>query len=58
VILPMYYGLPYRYAEVMRNAIALNGAYFNTQRMVMQYAQNAYLLEGAVAEAESAVVAK
>ena len=58
MILPMYYGLPYRYAEVMRNAIALNGAYFNTQRMVMQYAQNAYLLEGAVAETESAVVAK
>ena len=42
----------------MRNAIALNGSYFNTQRMVMQYAQNAYLLEGAVAETESAVVAK
>jgi glycogen phosphorylase len=57
VILPMYHGLPYRYAEVMRNAIALNGSYFNTQRMVMQYAQNAYLLEG-VAETESAVVAK
>jgi starch phosphorylase len=42
VILPMFYGLPYSYAQVMRNAIALNGSYFNTQRMVTQYVQNAY----------------
>ena len=42
VILPMFYGLPYRYADVMRNAIALNGSFFNTQRMVSQYVQNAY----------------
>ncbi len=47
VILPMFYGLPYRYAEVMRNAIAVNGAYFNTQRMVLQYAYNAYFVENA-----------
>jgi starch phosphorylase len=43
VIVPMYYGLPFKYAEVMRNAIALNGSFFNTQRMVTQYLQNAYL---------------
>ncbi|AHG91346.1 alpha-glucan phosphorylase [Gemmatirosa kalamazoonensis] len=42
VVLPLYYGLPYRYAEVMRNAIAINGSFFNTQRMVSQYIQNAY----------------
>ena len=42
VILPMFYGLPYRYADVMRNAISLNGSFFNTQRMVSQYVQNAY----------------
>jgi starch phosphorylase len=42
VIIPLYYGLPFRYAEVMRNAIALNGSFFNTQRMVTQYLQNAY----------------
>jgi starch phosphorylase len=47
VILPMFYGLPYRYAEVMRNAIAVNGSYFNTQRMVLQYAYNAYFVENA-----------
>jgi len=42
VILPMFYGLPYSYAQVMRNAIALNGSFFNTQRMVTQYVHNAY----------------
>jgi glycogen phosphorylase len=42
VILPVYYGLPYAYAEVMRSAIALNGSFFNTQRMVEQYVRNAY----------------
>ena len=47
IIMPLYYGLPYAWAEVMRNAIALNGSYFNTQRMVMQYVQNAYEEPGA-----------
>ncbi|HEX3867779.1 MAG TPA: alpha-glucan family phosphorylase [Gemmatimonadaceae bacterium] len=41
-ILPLYYGLPFAYAEVMRSAIALNGSFFNTQRMVEQYVRNAY----------------
>ena len=57
VILPMFYGLPYGYAEVMRNAIAVNGSYFNTQRMVLQYAYNAYLVEAPLAvRAEGAAV--
>jgi starch phosphorylase len=42
VILPLFYGLPFAYAEVMRSAIALNGSFFNTQRMVTQYVRNAY----------------
>lgn len=42
VILPLFYGLPLAYAEVMRSAIALNGSFFNTQRMVEQYVRNAY----------------
>ena len=42
VILPLYYGLPFAYAEVMRSSIALNGSFFNTQRMVEQYVRNAY----------------
>ena len=41
-ILPMYYGRRNRYNEVMRSAIALNGAFFNTQRMLQQYLANAY----------------
>jgi hypothetical protein len=28
----------------MRSAIALNGSFFNTQRMVQQYLANAYML--------------
>jgi len=42
-ILPMYYGRRQRYVEVMRMSIALNGSFFNTQRMVEQYVGNAYL---------------
>jgi starch phosphorylase len=44
VILPMYYGRPQAYAEVRRGAIALNGSFFNTQRMLGQYVSNAYRL--------------
>ncbi len=47
VILPMYYEQPEEYAKVMRSAIALNGTFFNTQRMVMQYVFNAYSTNGA-----------
>jgi starch phosphorylase len=46
-ILPLYYGRPLGYAEVMRSTIALNGAFFNTQRMVHQYLANAYPLREA-----------
>jgi starch phosphorylase len=42
VILPLYYKEPDRYAQIMRSAIALNGSFFNTQRMLWQYVQNAY----------------
>jgi starch phosphorylase len=41
-ILPMYYLQPLAYAQVMRSAIALNGSFFNTQRMLSQYISNAY----------------
>jgi len=47
VILPLYYGLPFAYAEVMRSAISINGSFFNTQRMVEQYVRNAYYPEDA-----------
>ncbi len=42
VILPLYYKEPEKFAQVMRSAIALNGSFFNTQRMVSQYLRNAY----------------
>ncbi len=42
VILPMFYHEPERFAEVMRSAIAFNGSFFNTQRMLSQYLRNAY----------------
>jgi glycogen phosphorylase len=42
VILPLFYGRPSAYAWVMRNAIALNGSYYNAQRMLSQYVKNAY----------------
>jgi glycogen phosphorylase len=42
VIVPLFYGQPDAYAEVMRSAIALNGSFFNAQRMLSQYVTNAY----------------
>ena len=42
VIIPMFYGQPTDYAQIMRSAIALNGSYYNTQRMMTQYNVNAY----------------
>jgi starch phosphorylase len=42
LIVPMFYNRPRAYAEIMRSAIAINGSFFNAQRMVSQYAANAY----------------
>ena len=42
LILPLYYKEPDKFAEVMRSAIALNGSFFNTQRMISQYVRHAY----------------
>lgn len=42
VIIPMFYFDRDRFLSVMRHAIALNGSFFNTQRMVQQYVLNAY----------------
>jgi starch phosphorylase len=43
VILPMFYKESGRYLQVMQHAIAINGSFFNTQRMVQQYVTEAYL---------------
>jgi starch phosphorylase len=42
VVLPLFYRQPTEFAKVMRSAIALNGSFFNTQRMMLQYLRNAY----------------
>jgi glycogen phosphorylase len=42
VILPIFYKEPDKFTEVMRSAIAINGSFFNTQRMMFQYIRNAY----------------
>jgi starch phosphorylase len=44
-ILPMFYGQPSRFTEVMRSTISLNGSFFNSQRMISQYVANAYFPE-------------
>jgi starch phosphorylase len=48
-IVPMFYGRPNRFAEIMRYTIALNASFFNTQRMVLQYISNAYKIQRDVA---------
>lgn len=45
-VLPAFYSQSFDYAQIMRSAIAVNGSFFNTQRMVSQYLLNAYSPEG------------
>ncbi len=42
-ILPTFYHERRKFIEIMQHAIAVNGAYFNTQRMVQDYIANAYI---------------
>ena len=42
VIIPKFHGERNRFIEVMRHAIAVNGSFFNTQRMLQQYVLSAY----------------
>jgi len=42
VVVPLFYRDRERFIDVMRHAIALNGCFFNTQRMVLQYVTKAY----------------
>jgi starch phosphorylase len=41
-VVPLYTGAPEKWARLMRNTLAFNGSYFNTNRMVKQYTRNAY----------------
>jgi len=41
-VVPLYREAPGKWARLMRNTLAFNGSYFNTNRMVKQYTRNAY----------------
>ena len=41
-ILPLYYDRPAEFGQVRRAAIALNGSFFNTHRMVREYVERVY----------------
>lgn len=43
-VIPLFYKDKARFIDVMRHAIALNGSFFNTHRMIQQYVLNAYFL--------------
>jgi starch phosphorylase len=42
IILPLFYHDRDRFIDVMRHAIALNGSFFNTHRMILEYVLKAY----------------
>jgi starch phosphorylase len=42
-ILPMFYARPMEFAQVRRSAIALNGSFYNAERMAFQYLENGYI---------------
>lgn len=53
-ILPLYYHDHRSWLEVMRSTLALNGAYFNTHRMLAQYIADAYFPRKTVHTPEAA----
>ncbi|MCG2721845.1 MAG: alpha-glucan family phosphorylase [Thermodesulfovibrionales bacterium] len=42
IVIPLFYHDRDRFIEMMRSSIALNGSFFNTQRMMLQYVLRAY----------------
>ncbi|MDF0591441.1 glycogen/starch/alpha-glucan phosphorylase, partial [Candidatus Methanocrinis natronophilus] len=44
VIIPLFYQDNERFTDVMIHTIAINGSFFNTQRMMHEYVLNAYYL--------------
>lgn len=42
-IAPMFYREPDQFADVMRHAIAFNGSFFNSHRMLQEYVAKAYV---------------
>jgi starch phosphorylase len=49
-VMPTFYERPEEFARIRRSCIAFNASFFNTQRMVCQYAQNAYGLASSAAD--------
>ena len=45
LIVPMFYERSTAFTKVMRSAIALNGSFYNAQRMLFQYLENAYITD-------------
>jgi starch phosphorylase len=43
-VIPLFYRNRDRFLDVMRHAIALNGSFFNTERMLQQYIAKAYFV--------------
>lgn len=41
-VVPLHLDAKGKWAQLMRNTLAFNGSYFNTNRMVKQYTRNAY----------------
>ena len=41
-VIPLYKNSQQNWAQIMRNTIAFNGSFFNTNRMVKQYVRNSY----------------
>jgi starch phosphorylase len=52
-VLPCFFHEEESYWEIMRNAIAVNGAHFNTHRMLREYVQLAYARAGIARSAGS-----
>jgi starch phosphorylase len=44
-VVPLYLAEPQQWAHLMRNTLAFNGSFFNTNRMAKQYVRNAYYPE-------------
>ena len=42
VVIPLFYNNREQFTNIMLHAIALNGSFFNTQRMMQQYVMKAY----------------
>jgi starch phosphorylase len=45
LIVPMFYERSTAFTSVMRSTIALNGSFYNAQRMLFQYLENAYITD-------------